>query len=884
MDWARWIFVILLVSLTLPALANDARGQTELVETRLAEISDKITIKHPPSWTPSTVTYANARELVVTRTVRTPAREGEAEQAAETVDARMMIMSEPRKNHADALNRLSNLTAERRGNVRFLEIGGWPAVEISFVERSSVRGQLAAPTLYGHRAIIAVAAADRVVRFDVALASGAPLRLLEEAETIARSVAFPTRAAPAAVQRTLRDLERRLAQKRAAAAPPLPASAAAAAVVGTGATTAAGAPAVGVHAGFGEIEIVTSPDAMNIVLASNFKVAVSTDRGASFAPPANLGPFSNVPTDPTLTRGASGAFYLGTLARPNGSPEQLNQTGCTNAILRSTNGGSTFGLQGYSAHCDQSGAARCFADQPHIAAEPVATSGTGDQLYAVWRKLRPMGSNQPQCQNVIITDYRDPTISCSTDSGVTWRPEAQIVGAGDFPRVAVARDGTVFVVSLVGEQTVLLHRFSSCASGLTAMSGYPVTIPMSTSQVACPMPGLDRCNFGNTLSSPTVAPDPDDAAHLFVTFAELDGVSGERVVVAESRDSGATFPRRATVSGTPGARRYFPWACAARGDAWGGWYDRRAASQFGATNDLTDYFIGVARSLGGTSPSLTAGPERKLTTASDPQCASGWSVGGSRCVPREVQDSESCSVQPQQAGVCRVPPDGTTGSNQRCDFSNNNCPTGESCMTQGGCPKYGDYNGIACTWNWLVAGWASATPPTGVTAPPGMGIYASAEYIGPIVMGLCQRRPEVCVAPVALLKNALRVKCAVVPCIVVDPLPRNCTVKWSCPACPPGSRCGPYFHIVFDESLGPWKPGIVDGRGRLIGFEPRRVGRFTVLTLRPLESDLRDGEIADYRLVLMSTGSVTPGREYTIRARLETSASPVLDVARLGTR
>jgi len=248
-----------------------------------------------------------------------------------------------------------------------------------------------------------------------------------------------------------------------------------------------------------------------------------------------------------------------------------------------------------------------------------------------------------------------------------------------------------------------------------------------------------------------------------------------------------------------------------------------------------------------------------------------------------MQDSESCSVQPQQAGVCRVPP-GSTGSNQRCDFSDNNCPAGESCMTQGGCPKYGDYNGIACTPNWLVAGWASATPPTGVTAPPGMGIYASAEYIGPFVLTICQRRPEVCVAPLALAKNAIRVKCAVVPCIVIDPLPRNCTVKWVCPQCPPGSRCQSFFHIVFDESLGPWKPEVVDGRGRVIAYGQRRVGRFTIVTVRPLISDIRDGEIADYRLVLSSTGRVTAGTEYTIRARLETSDGPVLDVARLSPR
>ena len=37
----------------------------------------------------------------------------------------------------------------------------------------------------------------------------------------------------------------------------------------------------------------------------------------------------------------------------------------------------------------------------------------------------------------------------------------------------------------------------------------------------------------------------------------------------------------------------------------------------------------------------------------------------------------------------------------------------------------GDYNGIACAADLVVAAWASATPPLGVAAPsPGINIYA----------------------------------------------------------------------------------------------------------------------------------------------------------------
>ena len=57
-------------------------------------------------------------------------------------------------------------------------------------------------------------------------------------------------------------------------------------------------------------------------------------------------------------------------------------------------------------------------------------------------------------------------------------------------------------------------------------------------------------------------------------------------------------------------------------------------------------------------------------------------------------------------------PCGSGSSRQRCDFNQGPaCPAGESCSTRGGCPKYGDYNGNACTAGRLFAAWASGTPP-----------------------------------------------------------------------------------------------------------------------------------------------------------------------------
>jgi hypothetical protein len=71
---------------------------------------------------------------------------------------------------------------------------------------------------------------------------------------------------------------------------------------------------------------------------------------------------------------------------------------------------------------------------------------------------------------------------------------------------------------------------------------------------------------------------------------------------------------------------------------------------------------------------------------------------------------------------------GNTASGLRCDFSGGNCPpplgggtscpSGQSCQTDGGQPKYGDYNGIACTSDRVIAAWSSARSPVGLPPLP----------------------------------------------------------------------------------------------------------------------------------------------------------------------
>src|SRR5262249_4759624 len=142
------------------------------------------------------------------------------------------------------------------------------------------------------------------------------------------------------------------------------------------------------------------------------------------------------------------------------------------------------------------------------------------------------------------------------------------------------------------------------------------------------------------------------------------------------------------------------------------WYDRETATT--ADNSLTKYYLGLATLAGGR---LAAGPVRNLSGMSDPHCGY-WPEA-----PRSQDDSESCQIQPQWAGNCqpegvrdppRVPRVFVWGAG--ADMS---CPDQpHPCKTDGGKPKYGDYNANACPAGNIFVAWAPPPPPAGPQPKP----------------------------------------------------------------------------------------------------------------------------------------------------------------------
>ena len=666
------------------------------------------TLGFPDGW--STIRTGSTTILV-----NVPAGQAATLTAAQfMVTPQIHVSTEQRTDGQDAARRLTEIAAETADAVTSLTIGGWPAIQ---------RRHLAPWPQLGHGSssdgsmaltiTTAVAAGDRIIRLDGSLPSDAPAELAEQVAAIERSLtpsgrsdtergwAWNTATAQArrlwAVARSLvTDLVSGPGMAEAADAADAPIEADEAPPVSDpadGAASGASSPGAALRILFGgvasEPEVAVSNDGRHVVVAQQLVWITSHDGGLTFP---DFGTFPNTTGgDSSVAFGKSGNFYEGT----------INNN--TTAIHISTDNGKTFTFRAAAFTC---GAGQCgfnpsIPDQEHIAADRTTTTASGDRVYSAFRN----GFATPQWG-----------IVCSTDSGANWST-GNIGIAGDFPRITVATDGSVYVAYVIGAN-MMLAKFAACsgtADTMPQVAGFPKTVATGIGNLPCPVPGLDRCNNGNTLRSPTVAADDTDATHIYYAYSTNTGSGNENVVVQDSIDAGVTWsaapPRSVVINGGGTARRFMPWVCATNGTAFVSWYDRRNATS--ADNDLTDYFGASASRVAGI---LTAGTEFQINDAStsDTQCEAGQAVGTAKSWPggsRNANDSGQCSRQPQLGGRCQHSPPNNTDSFQACDLNAaTTCPTNESCQTAGGVPKYGDYNGNACAVGHFYTVWASATP------------------------------------------------------------------------------------------------------------------------------------------------------------------------------
>ncbi|MEP7342305.1 MAG: choice-of-anchor D domain-containing protein [Acidobacteriota bacterium] len=744
---------------TKPAPTTKApQSLAQLPMTQSLRIQAKgLTIRYPENWTKVESRFANAQEL---HSLKEGAK-----------SARIIITSEQRRDHADALRRLREIAAEQDVKTSYIEIGGWPALQRRYTEDVPMPGKRAqglGPVAHLVKVTTAIAADDLLVRIDATIPSERSAELADQVEGIGQAALLDRKGIPGQVEQEIQTLRSQPSLRSELTAKPpanpllpveqtkeqIPSPTERGLVPFSSVAKSEDQAGASLRVGNGsEIEITASQNGRNIVVASNGGFTFSNNGGANFfgrCLNSGGGGSSNVcdtvnPTcpasetcqnrrvtfpagfnrlngDPSLATGQSGTFYYALIGFPTA-------TSNSTAIFASTDNGQTFNFRNNSITCGgqvvpgAAGPGLCFADQEHIAADRFNAAPGGDQVYATWRDFD--GVDQ------------DPGLVCSANGGTTWTPRI-IVGAGAFPRITVGQNGFVYVAYFSGGN-YMLHKFSSCATGLTPQPGFPVAVAARSGTV-CPFAGHDRCD--QNPQSQTVAVDDTNPNHIYFAYAENSSANNDNIIVRDSLNGGATWPaaRSVRANATVDGKRIMPWVCTTGGEAFVSWYDRRAATPCPAppcvaNNDLTDYFGGrVGIDFSGT---LVSRGDFKVSDAADPWCASGWGSG-----TRATNSAESCSVQPQLAGFCCVLDamgNCTAGSsNNRCDFSATPgvgtapCLAGETCSTGGGGPKYGDYSGSACIAGRLLTAWASATsPPTG-PAISGIDTFFSARIVGAV--------------------------------------------------------------------------------------------------------------------------------------------------------
>jgi hypothetical protein len=630
---------------------------------------------------------------------------------------RVAISYLERTDHADAVNQLAEYAHESHTPSTFLAIGGWPALQrVQLVKRPQPGEGEKFPDPDMVQITTAVAADNLLIRLEGDLPSNADEQLKNLVLAIGQGLTFASTGNPAQVQQELNKLgtsPNRPDSPSGGVSPNAP-------TPSNGGSAGAGSPIfpqaqlnnLGTN---GELEVAVSNNGTNIVVVKQGGFITSNDGGNNFT---SSGGFGFGDGDSSVAFGQSGTFYVSGLF---GGVCPANSN-CIE-VTSSTDNGQTFPLanRANGVVCPNSGAGACSVDQEHVAADRVnAGTGGADRVYIAVRN----------CQGGCGTN--GAFVTCSPDSGATWAPPLALEAGSDFPRVTVGGDGSFYVVFRNGGN-IRIDKFNACTSSAVQMTrasaSFPNTVSAFSTIPDCEsgsppgnpgFPGLDRCNDGNILSSPTATVDDTNSNHVYVAWANNTAnnnntiLNNENVLVADSTNGGANWRAPVTINTNPTARRFMPWVCATDGNAFVTWYDRRAETA--ANNDLTDYF---AASAGLSAGNLVANnDEFKISTTSDPQC-NLWPTG-----PRSTLDAENCSVQPQLAGNCCTValvsgncPAGM-GSGNRCDFSSTVCPGAETCQTDGFStnPKYGDYNGNACVLGRFYTVFASGAGLSSVRA------------------------------------------------------------------------------------------------------------------------------------------------------------------------
>ena len=282
-------------------------------------------------------------------------------------------------------------------------------------------------------------------------------------------------------------------------------------------------------------------------------ISFSTDYGVSWfdrqliLPPAKIDMF-----DPITTADTLGNVYAGCVAT-----DGMSGGASGIYIYRSSDGGSTWWLNPSVAGSEPNR----LCDKPHMTADTYAGSPYTDNVYVAW--IEDFATSGPYA-DIYFNYSTNAGVSFSTQQRISDLPSGQDMGNG--PNIAVAPDGTVYVIWLefdvtLGGQTagnLMLDRsFDGGATfGADNLVAPILTIPNNLSDFAT---GTDA----RARSFPCMEVSPLNSQEVYVVYAEdPDGAhTGDEadVYFIKSTDGGFTWSTPLRLNNQTGGHEFEPW-------------------------------------------------------------------------------------------------------------------------------------------------------------------------------------------------------------------------------------------------------------------------------------------------------------------------------------
>lgn len=624
-----------------------------------------------------------------------------------------------------ALERLDLIAGEQPG-AEDIQISAYPAIQrIARVRGTKIVMEVGFPVPEVIVVTVAVAVGESVIRFETHMSETATDEEIGKVLALGRNfnpanVELITTVPPAAIPSTVN-------------------------AVGSVPTQAVNLNPSAVTSNNGEVAVAASDVNGAVVIGTSDGPYFSSDSGSTVAEStlntvANAGGVAfNGVGDPEVAVGApdgngNQAFYLSMLSSVAGG----NPPTVAMAVFNSVDNGATFNPTVMPYPVDCSTDPNCIVpDQEMLAADrrnrAIVGGVSGDQLYTAWRDASITAAGGVSL---------NLAVACSADSGATWTIDrTTMVGTGaDFPRISVAPNGD-FLVSygvFSGKPVqVMLQKWTSCAAGFQPQIGFPTLVANTTNPADMSgMPRQPSANYSvSGLASAT------SGSTLFVAYATEMSPGNEDIVVATSWDGGLSWPANTVINQASVGHRYFPSICSTGATAHVTWFDRRAGTAPGASNDLTGYYRSSLLNSG-----TTLGTEFNVSTDGfeDPQCLTGFpggagtstTAGETLCtnLPNVVYGNGQCQAACPAGSPAGVP----CGTLAACDFRATTgtpgaCATaGETCSIPAGAvsrgsPKYGDYVVTDCAQNRVFMAWAAGSAPGGGCQGGGFACTAGDE-------------------------------------------------------------------------------------------------------------------------------------------------------------